>query len=110
MRAYADDEIERYVASGRPLDKAGAYGIQDDGFQPVARIEGCYTNVVGLPLCEVRRALAGSQAPGLRRQEGLTGQDLADLCTKLQEQAGVPGSHWRGHSPDVHPAASPPDS
>lgn len=95
MRDYADDEIERYVASGRPLDKAGAYGIQDGGFQPVARIEGCYTNVVGLPLCEVRRALARSQ----RSQESeVTSQDetwadLAKLCQALQAQAGVTGSH-----------------
>ena len=63
MRAYGDDEIERYVASGRPLDKAGAYGIQDTDFRPVERIEGCYTNVVGLPLCEVRRVLTGHEAP-----------------------------------------------
>lgn len=57
MRPYADREIERYIASGRPLDKAGAYAIQDADFAPVARIEGCYLNVVGLPLCEVNRGL-----------------------------------------------------
>ena len=60
MRAYSDEEIERYVATGRPLDKAGAYAIQDPGFAPVARIVGCYPNVVGLPLCETRRALAAA--------------------------------------------------
>jgi septum formation protein len=69
MRPYGDDEIARYIASGRPLDKAGAYGIQDAEFQPVARIDGCYTNVVGLPLCEVRRALARRQEAGDRSQE-----------------------------------------
>lgn len=58
MRAYDADDVERYVRSGSPLDKAGAYGIQDRDFRPVERIEGCYANVVGLPLCEVRRALA----------------------------------------------------
>jgi MAF protein len=58
MRTYGDDEIERYVATGRPLDKAGGYAIQDPEFRPVERIEGCYPNVVGLPLCEVVRALA----------------------------------------------------
>jgi septum formation protein len=56
MREYSDDEIERYVLDGEPLDKAGAYGIQD-GFRPVARIEGCYLSVVGLPLCVVARGL-----------------------------------------------------
>ena len=57
MRSYGQEEVERYVRSGVPLDRAGAYGIQDTDFQPVVRIEGCYSNVVGLPLCEVRRAL-----------------------------------------------------
>ena len=51
MRAFHDDEIAAYVASGDPLDKAGAYAIQNRAFSPVARIEGCYANVVGLPLC-----------------------------------------------------------
>jgi MAF protein len=58
MRAYGDTELDDYVRSGSPLDKAGAYGIQDASFRPVNRIVGCYTNVVGLPLCEVRRALS----------------------------------------------------
>lgn len=57
MRDYSDREIERYVASGRPLDKAGAYAIQDQDFGPVAGIDGCYLNVVGLPLCAVSRGL-----------------------------------------------------
>jgi MAF protein len=57
MRAYGDDELERYVRSGSPLDKAGAYGIQDADFRPVDRIEGCLSNVVGLPICEVHQAL-----------------------------------------------------
>ena len=65
MREYTDAEIDRYVATGRPFDKAGGYAIQDAEFRPVARIDGCYPNVVGLPLCEVRRALleAGLLAP-----------------------------------------------
>jgi MAF protein len=57
MRDYSDEEIERYVNSGGPLDKAGAYAIQDQDFAPVERLEGCYLNVVGLPLCEVSRGL-----------------------------------------------------
>jgi MAF protein len=58
MRNYDDEEMARYVASGDPLDKAGAYAIQHGGFHPVARIEGCYANVMGLPLCHLTRALA----------------------------------------------------
>lgn len=58
MRDYTGDEIRRYVVTGDPLDKAGAYAIQHPVFDPVARIEGCYANVVGLPMCHVYRALS----------------------------------------------------
>ncbi|MCJ7510118.1 MAG: Maf family protein [Dehalococcoidia bacterium] len=50
MRHYTDAEIAAYVARGDPLDKAGAYAIQDEAFHPVAAYDGCYCNVVGLPL------------------------------------------------------------
>jgi len=50
MRPYSDAEIAAYVARGDPLDKAGAYAIQDEAFHPVASYDGCYCNVVGLPL------------------------------------------------------------
>jgi MAF protein len=58
MRAYTDEEVARYAASGDPLDKAGAYAIQHQNFNPVERIEGCYASVMGLPLCHLARALA----------------------------------------------------
>lgn len=48
-----DDEVSAYVASGCPMDKAGAYAIQGGAAYMVERIDGSYTNVVGLPLCEV---------------------------------------------------------
>ncbi len=51
-------EIEAYVASGEPLDKAGAYAIQGRGGRFVARVEGCYFNVVGLPLARLYRMLS----------------------------------------------------
>ena len=57
MRAYSDEEIEAYVATGDPLDKAGAYGIQNPGFHPVEGLRGCYASVMGLPLCHVTRSL-----------------------------------------------------
>lgn len=57
MRAYTDAEIAAYVASGDPLDKAGAYAIQHLGFHPVAELQGCYANVVGFPLCHLTRCL-----------------------------------------------------
>ena len=57
MRSYSDDEIEAYVSSGDPMDKAGAYAIQHAGFHPVERMEGCFANVMGLPLCHLTRSL-----------------------------------------------------
>ena len=57
MRPYTDAEIQAYVASGDPLDKAGAYAIQHEGFDPVERIQGCYASVMGLPLCHLARRL-----------------------------------------------------
>lgn len=58
MRAYTDAEIEVYIASGDPFDKAGGYAIQHPGFHPVERIEGSYSNVVGLPVETLRDLLA----------------------------------------------------
>jgi septum formation protein len=57
MRDYDEEEIGRYVASGDPMDKAGAYAIQHPEFDPVSRVDGCWLNVVGLPLCHLGRAL-----------------------------------------------------
>ncbi len=56
-RSYDEGEIERYVSSGIPYDRAGAYGIQDSAFHPVDSVIGCYLNIVGLPLCAVRSML-----------------------------------------------------
>jgi MAF protein len=57
MRNYSDDEIQAYVKTGDPLDKAGAYAIQHPDFQPVESMSGCYASVMGLPMCHVLRTL-----------------------------------------------------
>lgn len=57
MRDYSSEELAVYVATGDPLDKAGAYAIQHAGFHPVEHLQGCYANVVGLPLCHLMRLL-----------------------------------------------------
>lgn len=72
MRDYSNAEIEAYVTSGDPMDKAGAYAIQHPGFRPVARIEGCFTGVVGLPL--------GALADGLAHFGLILPVDLATVC------------------------------
>jgi septum formation protein len=53
LRRATDDELRRYAATGEGLDKAGAYAAQGIGSFLIERVQGSYTNVVGLPLCEV---------------------------------------------------------
>lgn len=61
MRDYSDAEIAAYVATGDPLDKAGAYSIQHPDFQPVERLAGCHLGVIGLPVCLVFRLLGDTR-------------------------------------------------
>lgn len=63
MRPYSDAEIAAYVATGDPLDKAGAYAIQHPSFAPVAAWDGCYAGIMGLPLRLVREMLAAVGVP-----------------------------------------------
>ena len=55
--ALSDPEIDAYIATGEPMDKAGAYGIQGYAAKWIPRVEGCYFNVVGLPLALVATML-----------------------------------------------------
>lgn len=55
--SLSDDEITRYLATSEPHDKAGAYAIQGYAARYIPRIEGCYFNVVGLPLARLQHAL-----------------------------------------------------
>jgi MAF protein len=72
MRNYSDEEIEAYIASGDPMDKAGAYAIQHQGFHPVTSLRGCFASVMGLPLCHLVRTL---------RQVGITSMiDVPGAC------------------------------
>jgi septum formation protein len=65
FRTLSDSEIRRYIETGEPMDKAGAYGIQGKAALFVEAIEGDYYNVVGLPLCRLGRMLAGKGVPVL---------------------------------------------
>lgn len=53
MTDLSDKKIESYIESGKGLDKAGGYGCQDENGMFLAEIEGCYTNLIGFPICEV---------------------------------------------------------
>jgi septum formation protein len=53
MRNYSEKEVQEYINSGDPFDKAGAYAIQNDAFNPAPDFKGCFANVMGLPLCHL---------------------------------------------------------
>lgn len=57
FNSLTEEEINRYIATGEPLDKAGAYAVQGLAALFINRLEGCYTNVVGLPLARLANML-----------------------------------------------------
>jgi septum formation protein len=63
FNALTDEQIEQYIQTGEPMDKAGAYGIQGKGALFVAGIRGSYSNVVGLPLAETGKMLQRFNVP-----------------------------------------------
>lgn len=63
MRTFSDAELDAYLATGESMDKAGAYGIQGAAGDIVASVDGCYTNVVGLPLCATARLMIEAGIP-----------------------------------------------
>jgi MAF protein len=84
MRPYSDDEMSAYISSGDPLDKAGAYAIQHTGFQPVLAVNGCYANVVGLPVCRLGALLRATGDPRLSLPSGKA------IWQNCQEATSVP--------------------
>jgi septum formation protein len=77
MRNYSDEEIEAYVLSGDPLDKAGGYAIQSPQFNPVESFSGCFASVMGMPLCHLERTL--------RRLPDYENCDMTAICQKKLE-------------------------
>ncbi len=71
LRDYSDAEIEESIATGTPMDKAGAYAIQDQELRPGEMVSGCYPNVIGLPICRLLEMLAelGCPLPSLEFPE-----------------------------------------
>lgn len=85
-----DAAVRAYIASGRPMDKAGAYAIQDTDAGTVSGLDGCYCNVVGLPLWRLRALLADAgiacPEPAARRPE----------CASCPDST-APAEQARGH-------------
>ena len=75
MRPYSDHEVQAYIQTVDPLDKAGAYAIQHTDFQPVESMRGCYASVMGLPMCHVVRTLQKLDVPSLA--------DVPTACQRL---------------------------
>ncbi|MBI2570308.1 MAG: septum formation protein Maf [Candidatus Schekmanbacteria bacterium] len=71
FRAVSDEEIDAYVQSGGPLDKAGAYGIQEQAGAFVERLDGCCFNVMGLPLAKLTQRLALARNSARAHREAL---------------------------------------
>ena len=86
LRGYSDREIEEYVLSGEPMDKAGAYAVQDPDFRPASRLEGCYLNAMGLPLCDVLTILHTLGIPARVRTDWRLPEQCVDC--PIAAQAG----------------------
>ena len=81
MRDYSDEEIDAYIATGDPMDKAGAYGIQNASFRPVIGMRQCYASVMGFPICAVQKLLTKT-GKALKAGVEERCQDLLDYqCT-----------------------------
>ena len=89
LRYLTDQEIDASIASGVPRDKAGAYAVQDADLRPAADWEGCYNNIVGLPICRLLEML---QELGYQLPDGWTvpdavacGDDCPTVSAQLQK-------------------------
>lgn len=91
MRDYSDEEIAAYVATGDPLDKAGAYSIQHPDFHPVEAINGCRPGVMGLPVCLV---------------SALIGHWPSLAATVFSEETSLPTCPWSVQCHPPLPAAT----
>jgi septum formation protein len=86
MADYSMNVIDWYVGTREPLDKAGAYAVQGQGANLVRQVEGCFTNVVGLPVCQIRAVLAAAGVP-LRVQPDWNMECAGPYC----RQGPLPG-------------------
>jgi septum formation protein len=106
MRELSLRQIERYAATGEPLDRAGAYAIQGEGRRVVESFDGCLANITGLPLCHVYFALRRVGVVARERPEIVCQRHFAFVCPvwrAAQRQGRVlhDGAEYRSWSDDV---------
>ncbi|HET9808161.1 MAG TPA: Maf family protein [Candidatus Limnocylindria bacterium] len=106
LRDLSLRQIERYVGTGEPLDKAGAYAIQGEGRRIVDSYEGCLANITGLPLCHVYFALRRVGVVALERPEIVCQAHFAFTCpvwraVRRQGHALRDGGEYRSWSEDA---------
>lgn len=82
IRDLSDPEIDAYVATGEPLDKAGGYAIQGEAASMVEAVDGCYTNVVGLPMCAAIELLSLAGVPV--RDSAICQNAIGDPCPRVK--------------------------
>jgi septum formation protein len=87
MADYSENVIDWYVGTREPLDKAGAYAVQGQGANLVRAVEGCFTNVVGLPVCQIRQVLFAAGIP-LQAQPDWNMGCQGPYCQALENPAG----------------------
>ncbi len=85
LRHYSDDELEAYIATGDPMDKAGAYAIQHPVFAPVEKIEGCFTGVMGLSICRLIQLLSELGLPVLAEKTAVFESHKGHHCPIFDE-------------------------
>ena len=108
-------DIERYVGTGEPLDKAGGYAIQGEGRRLVAAYQGCLANVTGLPLCHAYYALRRAGIVSKERPERVCQEHFAFVCPvwrRAQRQGralrdGAEYASWRNDVSGTTPAGDP---
>ncbi len=107
MRAYSEPELQAYLESGDAMDKAGAYAIQHTAFHPVASLEGCYANVMGLPLCMVQRMLVEATGWALPALPETCARALGSACAVPLGTFGHASSSLRPMGPGPRPQVMP---
>jgi len=106
FRPLSFREIERYVGSGEPIDKAGGYAIQGEGRRLVAGYQGCLANITGLPLCHAYHALRRAGVVSKERPERVCQEHFDFVCpvwrsVRRQSEALRDGGEYESWRDDV---------